>query len=66
MPRSQRDKKLEHRVPYLLTVDDFPALNALGGVAGVDDQLRLLDDLGVVVIGMVSNNQDAVVVAQVV
>ena len=66
MPSRNWGQKLEHGFPHPLTVDDFVALDALGGVARVDDELRLLDDLGVVVIGMVGHDQDAVVLAKIV
>jgi hypothetical protein len=41
-------------------------MDALGSVAGVDDQLCLLDDGGVVVAGVVGDDEDGVVLAEVV
>src|ERR1022692_749436 len=47
-----------------LTTHYLGAIDALGGVAGVDDQLGFADDLFIVVIGVVGDDHDAVVVAQ--
>src|SRR5690242_9257958 len=50
---------------FELAEDDFvaAALDAAGGVAGVHDELGGIDDVGVVVAGVVGCNDDAVVAA---
>ena len=47
-------------------MNNLVAFDALGGVARVDDQLRLLHDLGVIVVGMIGNDEDAIVLSQVI
>ena len=46
--------------------DDLGRVDALGGVARVDDELRLLDDGGVVVAGVVGDDDDGVVLGEIV
>src|SRR5215475_64817 len=45
---------------------NFFRVNSLGGVAGVDDELRFAHNLCVVVVGMIGENQHAVVLRQIV
>src|SRR5215813_8433069 len=45
---------------------NFFRVDSLGGVAGVDDELRFAHDLCVVVVGMIGENQHAVVLRQIV
>jgi hypothetical protein len=49
-----------------LAADDFWGIDAACGVAGVDDELGVFDDGGVVVGGMVGDDDDCIVLAEVV
>src|SRR5512143_1081598 len=62
--RSLRTLRLVFSTP--LAADDFVALDALGGVASVDDQVGFLHDALVVIVGMIGDNQHAIVLSQVV
>jgi len=53
------------KIKLPLAVNDFAAYDAASGVARVDDQLRFLHDTGVVVIGVVGDDDRAVVFAQI-
>src|SRR5215467_2441701 len=52
--------------PSNSAADYFFRVNSLGGVAGVDDELRFAHDLCIVVVGMIGENQHAVVLRQIV
>ena len=53
-------------VEYGLAVDDFFALDSTSGITRVHHQLRVIHNLLVIVVGVVSNDQYAVVLSQVV
>lgn len=49
-----------------LAADDVGCFDSFGGIPGVDDKLRLLDDLFVVIAGVVGDDEDGVELAKVV
>ena len=48
-----------------LAVHDLVTFNSARGVAGIDHQLRFLDNPAVIVIGVVGNDDHAVVLAKI-
>ena len=46
-------------------MQNFWTFDAPGGIASVDYQLGLLDDAGIIVIGVVGHDDDAVILAQI-
>src|SRR3974390_2491884 len=46
-------------------VDDLVTADSAGGIAGVNPQASFPDDLGIVVVGVIGDDQHAVVLAQV-
>src|SRR5579862_1950518 len=52
-------------VPVSSTAHDLWAGNVPRGVTGVDHQLRFLDDVAVIIVGMVGYDNDAVVLRKV-
>src|SRR5215469_11643668 len=60
----RRGEMVEKATP-VLTVDDLRTLDGVGSVASVDDQTRMVHDPGVVVAGVVGNDDHRVVLLQV-
>ena len=49
----------------ILAEHNLGALDASGGVAGIDHKLGLLDNARVVVVGMIGHNNEIIVLAQI-